>query len=266
MNETHCKAWHRSAAFTLVELLVVMGVIAILVAILLPALTGARRAAQTVQCAANIRQICNAMFDYASSNRGRFPPNIPPFGGSKAQYWYDNDRIGRLVGARVSPGGASGGGVLVCPQEEDAWRSYSMNRWASSLVDARTKLVRKLWSKDMPYSSQLVLITESWSSQPDSAVGWSAQPTVGLRDNPAGVLFGFISPPFTAGRWRSVDCELAYNRHRNGRGTGTQPVGRLNIGYADGHVETVSNDALVNPATKLSRFHSLWSDMDFENP
>lgn len=265
MNETHSKARRRSAAFTLVELLVVMGVIALLVSILLPALTGARRAAQAVQCAANIRQICNAMFDYASSNRGRFPPNIPVFGGSKSQNWYDDERIGRLVGAHVSPGGVSGGGVLVCPQDEDAWRSYSMNRWASSKVDIRS-LDRKLWSKDMPNSSQLMLITESWSSLPESAVGWSAQPTVGFRGNSAGKLFGGSTSFFAAGRWRSVNCELAYNRHRNGRGTGTQPVGRLNIGYADGHVETVSNDALVNPATKLSRFHSLWSDMDFQYP
>ncbi len=58
--------------FTLVELLVVIGIIALLVSILLPALNKARKAAQTAQCASNMRQIGQAMFLYASSWGGRF--------------------------------------------------------------------------------------------------------------------------------------------------------------------------------------------------
>ena len=69
----------RSGAFTLVELLVVIAIIGILAALLLPALTRSKSAAQGVVCLNNLSQITKALYQYTMDNQDFLPANDPAY-------------------------------------------------------------------------------------------------------------------------------------------------------------------------------------------
>lgn len=77
-----------SRGFSLIELLVVIGVIAVLAALLLPALVSAKQAAQKAACLANLRQIGLAIHAYADDHEGYIPygPKAPPFTSPSSFY------------------------------------------------------------------------------------------------------------------------------------------------------------------------------------
>ncbi len=132
-----------SHAFTLVELLVVIGIIALLISILLPALSAARRQAASLKCAAELREIGNAFAMYALDNKGFWPLalrqssatpyvlNDFTFNNDSGPYW--SDFIAKYV-TKSKQGIASGTDTQAAANAKrsilwgcPAWEGYQTN-------------------------------------------------------------------------------------------------------------------------------------------
>ena len=148
----------RRPAFTLVELLVVIGIIALLISILLPALAAARRSANQAKCAAALKEIGNAFQFYSNANNGWWPPskytpasgnyNIDGYNFTSASgnqpYWFnfiesfvDASKMGYAAQSAADVQTAQTRNVLWgCP----VWQGYAGNgvQFAGSVADTQT--------------------------------------------------------------------------------------------------------------------------------
>jgi prepilin-type processing-associated H-X9-DG protein len=261
-------------AFSLVELLVVMGIIAVLIALLVPALVAARRSSQSVQCASNLRQLSLALVNYATEYKGAFPPNS----GDLQVFWYQKQMLGKTTQSKLPTGDTVLGGVMLCPRDfEDSYRSYSMNVFASSTVshfvqpslDADPPAGR-LFRMGVGNSSAMILLAESWSEWgfpegADPPDAYIAPAIIGLRGTP-GQKFGAAGGVnWSQGRFGPRASQIAFYRHKSGKDYSLiDPNGRANISFADGHVSLLSNKELADYSTGKSTYLAMWSPMDRE--
>lgn len=99
------------SGFTLVELLVVIGIIALLISILLPSLNRARETANRVKCASNLKQIGQAILLYSNENRNAFPRGKYVSGASVLPTWGSpyatNATAGTVATTTADPFGAA---------------------------------------------------------------------------------------------------------------------------------------------------------------
>ena len=280
----------RRPGFTLVELLVVIGIIALLISILLPSLNRARQSAKDVQCASNMRQLATSLVHYSIDYNGRFPPNFAKDVNGKVMYWYDVDRIGKyLPDDLVTSTGSIAGGVLSCPSDTaNAQRSYAMNVWASGDLEIATKpplnftwltnptatgLPRgEQFNSNVSDSTSMVLLGEKWVQFGSDSAGWYASATLGYPGNTPARRFVQLETPIN-GRYPGTQyaTEIDYSRHsrdEQAEVTAPQTKGRCNYAFTDGHVatkqigEVVQIGDVADPDSWVSTLEVMWSPLD----
>lgn len=127
------KSVSRKRAFTLVELLVVIGTIAVLIAILLPTLNRARQNANNVRCLSNLRQMGTAIEMYVNAHQGTLPSGL----------WLSNKP--------AHAGKIAGGGAFLFPapvDRETGWGAlllYAMGKGEGVFGDEAGSMMRQLF-------------------------------------------------------------------------------------------------------------------------
>jgi prepilin-type N-terminal cleavage/methylation domain-containing protein len=128
----------RSPGFTLVELLVVVGIIALLVAILIPALSRARESANRTICLSNIRQVATALISYTADNNGSFPfcglAGANPLDADWVWWQKANGRIDQIAEHGIGPylNLTATPRVLYCPNDDNSFRPRQIGNDPSS--------------------------------------------------------------------------------------------------------------------------------------
>ena len=268
----------RQTAFTLVELLVVIGIIALLIGILLPALGKARAAANALKCAAQIRSLVQAMQLHAIDHRGFMPlVGSIPVGNNcialqdarRERYEYYDDAgtfralgmpgavakyipcdldISRSAAVQADLNRGVLAKVMRCPSDVDggglgstitnlppSQSSYAFNEaalgWASPGQNGVTPGHSRLRANTarFAHSAELMLITDSATptGKPPRPLYYDFDADCTLADVYNSPIDGYPDATnLKTGKQCGSGALFDKTRHR----------GRINIGFADGHV------------------------------
>lgn len=222
-----------SRGFTLVELLVVIGIIALLISILLPALSKARRSATKVKCMNNLRSTGQLFFVYSANNSGWLPCGSDPATVQSNWLWDVPVPTRDLI---VDNGGLRK--IFYCPEFQDQdtdglWNFTStISVWGYVFLFDRdfAGTPAPNYSKPQPLV-QLAYQTRTAPVQPrnDPAVTFlpAADTELGADAAPAqdaaGTIFGGVKGGFQ------------YNHQVSHVGNNGKPEG-VNVLFMDGHV------------------------------
>jgi prepilin-type N-terminal cleavage/methylation domain-containing protein/prepilin-type processing-associated H-X9-DG protein len=262
----------RRGAFTLVELLVVIGIIAVLVGMLMPALSRAREQARSVKCLSNLRQLAMATLGYCNYNKGSFPGqgakgNNPPFqwiawdeleadelDPAKPGY-IDNSALAPYLGAK---GDAlrefmrcESDDITIRPASSDPLKiyrySYSMNQMLSrpnqyiglpwSVPDKKFLGNSTVKVQMVRNSSQKIMFAEEDTKTLLDGV-WAPF----LLDMSSGTAAYYSRNPVVGGAPTPVPSDKGVDMltDRHSRPTDRKnPFGRGNVSFCDGHAELI---------------------------
>jgi len=266
----------KSRGFTLVELLVVIGIIAVLISILLPTLARARQTANLVSCQSNFRQVYGGIMFYANENKGYLPFASTPGGwglsGTNPQIELE---LSELLGKKVVDLGQGPLSPVFTCTEAISLSNGPGSAWAPGMIRTMTFNPRAFPGYD---SLATATIAKAWPQRKLSSIRNSADkiafwdgpqiPSWNMTVEPERIFLDnwrwnwdheFVDPPVHGGfgRWdtaidtgANVDngwwaCSVRF-RHMNNT---TTPVA-----FFDGHVETRKigeihvKDICVSPA------------------